>query len=611
MPDHSLAEEPTTAVIDSHYRRLQEIWSGAHRQWDLYDSYYFRTYSVWDGPAARKRSGWLKPARPTSIVDHAVDHQLAAEPLYHRWPTSESEPAKEAADRVEKAMEAMAAEQALLEPGLTWKSVGKNLTHLGYAVLETGLDPTVLQKRREDPERESDMDDDEWRAVERLHRHYRRTAMPFRTRVPHPARILMDPWEKRPRLAIRHFYRFAQDIEDLVRARQALGKKTADFVVRENNPFERFLVDEWWTDYYHAYMLSGVYNGRGSTGFHTYNANQRRMIFIERNSWGFVPYGHAFAGFGQEPTMATKIDPKYMAIGILDSVIPDLKAQAQAINARHNAVIDASYQKILTSELSAEELRDQLDQGDILEARGDSITRMQQPTFSRWMFAEEEWLSDDIEDGTFSRILGGRKVPGQNTVGQTAIFTNAAGRKFVGLARQLEHLASANASHQLQLIDLLDLDITVRGNRIKASDLDSDYAITATFDVVDPVAHFQNRELGLREVQAGVKSLSTYWAEDVRLADATGERRRLLEDQLRANPLIHQELALEVAREMGVEVEGQRAIDREKQAAGGGMGAPQGPPGLPGGGGGGGEDLNQALTGDVINPDRRGQNLEG
>lgn len=625
MPDHSLSEEPDLSIIQNQFSRLNEIWSGARRQWTTYDSYYFRTYAVWDGTMARKRSGWLKPARPTSIVDHAVDHQLAAQPIYHRFPTGDDEADQKKADRVEKYLDASSKEQALAEPSLLWKTVGKNLVHLGYAVVEKGMDGNILSRRASEPVREDDMDDAEWRAAQRLHEHYRRTSLPFRTRAPHPRSILMDPWEKRPRIAIRHYRRFAQDIEDMIRGRQALGKKVnTGFEVRNNNPFETFIITEWWSDYYHAYVINGLVNSSGKA--QTYNGAQKRLLFVERNMWGFVPYGHAFAGFGQEPTEYDKIDPKYLAVGILDSVMPDIKAQAQAISARHNAVMEASFDKILLSGLGADEVAQQIAQGDFIEnAPEGSIRRMDKPSIQRWMFQEEEWLSGDIEDGTFSRQLAGRRDQGVSTVGQQAILTQAAGRKFVGVARQMEHLASVQASQELQLIDIQDFDLTVRGNKIKRSDLDSDYSISTSFDIVDPVMQLQSREIGMREVQAGLKSIETYWSADAHLEDASGERQRMLQDFVRKNPLLHQELVLNEAKNMGVGDLFERAIERAKQAQSGsvngngrGNGQPGilGPDGMPlqqtmGSDNGMGEAVNGALTGDVFNPDRRGNNRAG
>lgn len=78
-------EEPTASMIDQYRSHLKEVWTNAHRKWEKYDDYYFRTFSVWDGAESHSRPGWLKPARATSLVDNAVDHQLASNP--HRTVT--------------------------------------------------------------------------------------------------------------------------------------------------------------------------------------------------------------------------------------------------------------------------------------------------------------------------------------------------------------------------------------------------------------------------------------------------------------------------------------------------------------------------------------------
>ena len=147
MPFHSFDDEPDANVIDSYRSHLKEVWSAAHRKWEQYDSYYFRTYSIWDGEESHTRPGWLKPARPTSLVDNAVDHQLASEPTPHRHPARQSEESRTNADRVEEALKAILDEASLLEPSLTWKQEGKNLVHLGYSIHELGLDSNILQRR--------------------------------------------------------------------------------------------------------------------------------------------------------------------------------------------------------------------------------------------------------------------------------------------------------------------------------------------------------------------------------------------------------------------------------------------------------------------------------
>ena len=608
MPFSGFEDEPDANIIDQYRSHLKEVWTNAHRKWEQYDAYYFRTYSVWEGAEAHSRPGWLKPARPTSLVDNAVDHQLASEPTPHRNPARQSEESRNNADRVEEGLKAILDEAALLEPALTWKQQGKNLVHLGYSIHELGLDSNVLQRRSEEPPRGDDSEED-YRANMRLYEHYRRTAMPFRTRSPHPARILLDPWEKKPRIAIRHARRFSQDLHELTVARKNRGRQADVWEVRNNRPFELILTDEYWTECWHAMMVSGYVAGTGRE-YH----NMKRLLFVEKNTWGFVPYSHAYAGFGQEPTNSDRIDPANLAVGILDPVISDIRAQAQAVSGRHNALMDASFNPIGTR-MGADELRDQLDQGDIIEMSDRSdVWRMDIPQLPRWMFQTEEWLSRDIEEGTFSRALAGVREQGVSTVGQQAILSTAAGRKFVAVSRQLEHLASVASSQILQLIDLLDLNLTIKGKIIRPSYIESDYSVNISFDLVDPVLQLQQRQLGLQEVQAGLKSMETYWAADARLEDASGERKRLLMDWVRKNPMIHQALAMEVAKEEGIESLVERALSMAQGGdEGGGAGAAPilGPDGMPMDQTMGQDQLRQGLTPSTINPSQIGANMAG
>jgi hypothetical protein len=607
--ENTFEDEPTTTMIDAYRSHLKEVWANAHRKWEKYDDYYFRTYSIWDGEESHSRPGWLKPARPTSLVDNAVDHQLASEPTPHRHPVRTSEESRINADRIEEGMKAILDEASLLEPALTWKQIGKSLVHLGYAIHEIGVDSNILQRRADEPTKDSDQTEEEFKATQRLHDHYRRTAMPFRTRAPHPARILLDPWEKRPRVAIRHARRFSQDLHELTVSRKRRGRPVDIWEVRNNRPFELILVDEYWTECWHAMMASGYVTGTGRE-----YTSLKKLLFVEKNTWGFVPYAHAYAGFGQEPTNSDRIDPANLAVGILDSVMGDIRAQAQAVSGRHNALMDATFNPIGTR-MGADELRDQLDQGDIVEMQDRSdVWRMDIPQLPRWMFQTEEWLSRDIEEGTFSRALAGVREQGVSTVGQQAILSTAAGRKFVGVARQLEHLASVASSQILQLIDLLDMDLTVRGKVIRPSYIESDYSIQVSFDLVDPVLQLQQRQLGLQEVGAGLKSMETYWSSDAKLEDASGERKRLLMDWVRKNPMVHQAMALEVAREEGIEALVERAIGVSQGgngAAPGDGGPLLGPDGMPLDETMGTNALRQGLTPNTMSAPRTGANLAG
>ena len=584
-------------------RYLQDLWSRTHTKWEEIDSYYQQTFKLW--PEGMNRPEWLKPARSRSIVDHAVDHQLAYEPMVHRWPTTQTEASKRRADQVEPAMKAILDEASLFEPNLTWKQVGKHLLLYGYAVVEDGLDTDCMVERREKPRKGRNEPQDEYDRRVRIHRNAAKSMMPFRTRAPHPSRVLLDPTEKEPRIAIKHADRRSIDLEETTRSRLTGSRaqrgevhpwKTGD------NPFELVMVDEFWSECWHAMVADS------------------ELLFVEKNTWGFIPYSHAFSGYGQEITAIEDVDPTYMAVGVLEPVMPVLKAQAQAVSGRHNALMEATFNPTGTVMDSAE-LQEQMARGDVIEMgnRGD-VWKMEMPNLPNWMFQSEEWLDRDIEMGTFSRALQGVRETGVSTVGQQAILTTAAGRKFVAPSKQLQHLATQSASHILQWIDVLDLSLRIRGHAIDPSLVESDYSILISFELVDPVMQLQHREIGLREVQQGLKSKETYWSADAKLEDSTGEQRRLLEDLIRSDPRVQELMAKEVAREAGLQDlldQEEERMQNQQMSAMEQQGAMLGPDGMPiqqsmgamAGMGGTGRPTRQPLTPNTASPSRVGQEL--
>ena len=596
-------DKPTIESIRQMTRYLQDLWSRTHIKWQEVDSYYQQKFKIW--PDGMNRPEWLKPARSRSIVDHAVDHQLAYEPMIHRWPSTQTEASKRRADQVEPAMKAILDEASLFEPNLTWKQVGKHLLLYGYAVVEDGLDSSCMTQRREKPKKGRNEPQDEYDRRVRIHRNAVKSMMPFRTRAPHPSRVLLDPTEKEPRIAVKHAYRRSIDLEEITRARMSGARARRGEVTpwkTGEDPFELVMVDEFWSECWHAMVADS------------------ELLFVEKNTWGFIPYSHAFSGYGQEVTALEEVDPTYMAVGILEPVMPVLKAQAQAVSGRHNALMEATFNPTGTVMDSAE-LQEQLARGDVIEMgnRGD-VWKMEMPNLPNWMFQSEEWLDRDIEMGTFSRALQGVRETGVSTVGQQAILTTAAGRKFVSPSKQLQHLATQSASHILQWVDVLDLSLRVRGHAIDPSMVESDYSVLISFELVDPVMQLQHRELGLREVQQGLKSKETYWSADAKLEDSTGERRRLLEDMIREDPRVQELMAKEVAREAGLQDLLDQEEDRmqnQQMSAMEQQGPMLGPDGMPiqqsmgsmAGMGGQGRPTRQPLTPDTARPSRVGQEL--
>ena len=590
-------EKPTVESIHQITRYLQDLWSRTHNKWREIDSYYQQEFKLW--PEGMSRPEWLKPARSRSIVDHAVDHQLAYEPIVHRFPVGQTEASERRADEVEPAMKAILDEASLFEPSMTWKAIGKHLLLYGYAVIEDGLDSSCMNERREKPRKGRNEPQDEFDRRVRIHQNAVKSMMPFRTRAPHPSRVLLDPMEKEPRMAVKHAYRRSIDLEEITSARMT-GARAKRGEVHPwkvtDNPFEMVMVDEFWSECWHAMV-----------------ANEE-LLFVEKNTWGFIPYSHAFSGYGQEITSIEEYDPSYLAVGILEPVMPALKAQAQAVAGRHNALMEATFNPTGTV-MDASELEEQLSRGDVIEMGNKSdVWKMEIPQLPRWMFASEEWLDRDIELGTFSRALAGVREQGVSTVGQQAILTTAAGRKFVSPTKQLEHLATKSAEHILQWVDVLELDLRIRGRRLNRQMLESDYSCSVSFELIDPVLQLQFRELGMREVQQGLKSKETYWSSDARLEDSTGEQKRLLEDLIREDPRVQELMAKEVAREAGL----QDLLDQEEERAkaqqmsamdGGAMTGPDGMPIQQTMGSGAGRPPRNPLTPDTARPSRIGQEL--
>jgi hypothetical protein len=619
-----LEEKPDASYVDSMQSYLSGIWAPkCHEKWRRIDTYYNLTFSLW--PEGSRRPEWLKPARARSIVDGAVDQQLAFEPKVKRFAIGRAEDHKRKADQVENALAAIMRQAQLLENILTWKQVGKHLLLYGYAIVEDSIAAIDLRRSREKPKRRKGENETEFERRMVVWEHQKKTLMPFRTRAPHPARVLLDPSQKEPRAAVRVGLARAQDLYEQTANRMHLtGQKVGrpkrgeegDVKIFEvqNNPFELIDIREYWSADWHALVA------------------RSELLYVERNTWGFNPYSHAFSGFGQEPTDYPDQDPSYLAVGMLDHILPDLKASAQAQAGRHNALMQASWPHRYTTEDAAEIMSQEAD-GEIVEiASRDSIWNQDVPNYTRWMFMAEESLEQDIELATYNRSATGVRQVGTNTVGQAAIQATAASKRFIAPMKQLEHLATSSGSHILQLIDVLKLNLMVEGHNIGPNDIEQDYSLRVTFqNAFDPVFQLQLRELGLAEVQSGLLDDETYWTDYAQAEDVTERRKRLLKMFVRKMPRVQMLMAMKAAQEMGIEDLLEEVLEGEFDEAGGEGG---------GGGGGGGlvgpdgqplaqslgrtspqqganqisgavRQLRQPVTPAVTSPGRRGANQAG
>lgn len=546
-----LEQKPTVELIKVHTQHLRDVWRETHQRWRVYDTFYERTFQLWDPKLNRPV---VHPAKPKSIVDTAVDQMMGHEPTFERFPANAGE--QEQADTGEKALKAMFAQMGLLEPELTLETVKKNLILYGYAVLEDDIDSADLAEHEEDEPERGDLSEEHHKRAVALWKHKQKTLMPFRNRAPHPSDVLMDPNEKNPPIAIKVGKWFAGTLATITANRfdedgNVMRGEVTKFEAHDN-PWELVDAIEYWTEHWHALMLTG---GTGVSGalqrmFHR-DGGADTMLILEPNTWGFVPFEHAFAGFGHQPTNPTQRNTKYIAIGMLDSIMDDLRMDAQKTSGMHNALMEAVFAKRGTR-MDPAELENQEAEGDTVEMDnpGD-VWYFKQPDLPRHLTTFGLDNDKDIQEATFNRGLGGHKDVGINTVGQQAIINTAGHRRFIAPTQQINQLYTRSASHFLQWIDILDLDLVIEGNPINRKIINSDYSVKVTHKVVDPVLQMQERQQALTEVQAGVMDLETYWAISGR-GDSSGAREALITDLLYAHPTVQEKFVRAKALELGL-----------------------------------------------------------
>jgi len=529
-------ERPDAQYIETCVAHLEDIWQETHRNWERVDLYYHREVALWsdDERDARGDMPEYHPARATATIDHAVDSQLAYEPRVERFPTSSTEKDKRDADHVEPFVQAVFQEAALLEPVLTWKQVGKHLLMYGYSVVEG---PVLATGGRPDkPKRKRSESDEAFEHRMTLWQNAYKTWMPFRIRAPHPAHVLLEPTNKRPREGVKVVDRYAIDVERL--SKERMKRKQKDAFVKEfeadDDPYRLVHCYEYWSYEWHALMADND------------------LIFVEPNTWGYLPFKHAFAGFGQLRTNSRSVEVKYLAVGLIDPIMDSLKLQAQALSGIHNTLIDASFPDRYVRG-NAEDIRNQKARGAryIQLGPNDAVDFEAPPAITRWMFEAEKLVDFDIEYGTFSRNLAGLRQIGTYTVGQTAIQMNAAEKKFIATGQQMEHLATAVGQDILRCVELLDEPLTVRGHTIRPSDISHDYSLEVKFEIIDPVLELQRRQVLAGEVQSGLASRTKFWRE-TKEPNASEEKLNILYDELFRDPTIRQAFVQEMARKFGL-----------------------------------------------------------
>ena len=611
-----LRERPDEEIINRFYSKMGELWSNAHQEFRDNDAYYQRKFKVWSNTYQGRPVFY--DSTPTHLVDHAVATLMSFSPRIHREPVGETEQHKQDATNLEHGLKSIMDDAALHEPTIPWKVCAQYLVAHGYAVVEAPVLVGLGQRPTEPVESEFD-DEEAFETAKTIYRANRKSFNPVRIRVPHPSTVLMNPREKVPTVAIKASKMTAQELHEqsITKKRKQRRKYAEIFDMGNKDPWDEVEVWDYWTPYWHVKLVA---NSSPS-----YNASPTSRaatpIWMERNTWGFVPFVHSFAGWGMD--MAdTGGDPKNFAQGILTPNKETIRKRTQEISAFHQILLRFAYAPMGTSR-DPITLAQAISNEGILEGDPQDFWVMNTPDVPGWALQLRSQTDSTLELGTYSSALAGVRQAGVTTVGQQAILNTAGMRIFSGVALQREHMASIVGSRILQLVDSVSElagGIGANGKTLNRSTIHNVYGIQVRFPHAEPVMELQQRQMAMSEYGAGLIDPMTYY-ETAGYENGTEIKQRLIEESVRNLPSVREKVETLVAQQMGLIDEENEAAAAQEIAArqqamapqipgvspemgggmgpdmGGGMGGPPPEGGAP-------ADLNAPLTPDTFKPER-------
>jgi hypothetical protein len=525
--------KPTVKEIQAASDHWQGVWGPAHTHWKEVDAFYNQTVDIWQGAAGSANKPNYQTPRITTAIDDAADNQLSFSPTIHITNKNKTEADKERGDRLEQFFAAVLRNAAMEETLIPFKQAGRRFVAYGYSVMDgMRIDPSLRGPRPKikDGEETKDFDkrEQEWRDSH--------TGLnPFRYKAPHPARVLMDPLQKQPDVAIFNEPMHAFDLHALSKAKKRLRRDANVWEMGQRDPYDPIETTELWTPKYHSLITVD--------GAH---------VFTEKNMWGFQPAMGAFAGWGLDPTDQTSLKDttKFLAKGVASPVLKVMYLQLQERAALHNIVQRAAWVRRKSS-LGHDATEAALASGVVqVESASDVWEWEDLPDMPQWVMQIGGNTEAEVESATNTASLGGQRQVGVSTVGQQAILDNRAQQTFISPSLQLDHFGSIIINRAIKLIEKLPEwwgpSITIDGITVKPEDVRGATAMVQ-FQIVNPVLFKQERELALAERDRGLISDEDYRS-IARKEDETGIKRRLRREAImKSEPVVmaQAEIALE------------------------------------------------------------------
>jgi hypothetical protein len=545
-------DKPEKEMARKEFEALRGQWEPAVSYINEAYDFYFGDYSIWkklfgaDADAAADRPDY-RSGMSTAIIDHFVDAQLAMEPRFKRRPFSDSSDERDRANRIEKGLQAVFHDAILWQPYLATKVNGKQLAICNYTQLGTFLDTTSLSgpPTQKGGERGEDFDRREWEWERNRH-----TWNPVRIEVPRIGEVLMDPLVKIPTVSYRYIVMFSYDLKDLLSRKRSIGREVQD-EFKEGDPYEEIRLLERWTPHWYTLMRED-----GS------------ILYSEKNSLGFQPFGHTWGGSVDLKPIWTGHDEgvtkDYVRQAMLFSVMDDILMFEQAMVAQQNLLQRAAWAK-KGSVYDASEAAEQ-DKSAYLQGNQDDWWIEKVPILPAQNFSHKAEIDQLVEYVTYSRQEAGFHQSGIDTATQAIISFERSSRKAAAFVMQMNHLYAIAGSNILKILHRVKEEygvdsIDMGEERLRASDLRSTesnpasarFHIEVSFENPDTVTFLQEKQDARQELMNQPRPLISrqFYHRIARHEDETSMEDQIDMDLARMDPRVAAEYNQAALRNLG------------------------------------------------------------
>lgn len=524
-----------TTIMELRRELLETVWLKAHQNWRKSREYFDRKHKIKVGaPDAEKLLLGLARSKVLSMADTLVTDN----PLVERKAKASKESQRQ---KDEDELWGQGGLRELCLPlGLQppFKTAGAHIALYGYVVAGLRWNEARWGTMPEDTAS---------REAEQL-RKRRRSIFPFELVVPHPARILMPPFERQPSFAIETgTYTVAQAKRDYPQLASKLRGKDFEFVelviFQSNDDF--------------AVLCAG------------------EMGFKRLNMLGFTPYLQAFnsrglegaptysVGGGNIPTEAGA-NPADFAVGLLDHALSSINGLDTIATGVLHQTMSTLYRKTYVSGPDAQSVAEQMEDaqtGAIITMPNtdrpiDQVISQEKPA----MIDPQAWeiiqlFRQDIGESTYGGEVQGRRSPGVDTATQHAIMLGMSRQGFDVAVQQLNFLGAKVLEYMGRMIEARQETVWVDHIAMTGNKLEGDHNWVVNFNKDDEATLLRRGAEGREERKLGLIDFRGYQEMKGR-GDAALLRERLWlernEDAPDVDAFVRQSAMFELARERGV-----------------------------------------------------------